>query len=91
MMHARKGLPLGEVNPFRDVEGLYSEATLRTFLERAGKAPDPTQPHVFASAEEAYQRIRKDRRSQSIVVSGESGAGESVGRVTRVGSAGVSG
>ena len=33
-------------------------------------------PHVFASTEEAYIRIRKDRRSQSVVVSGESGAGK---------------
>ena len=67
-MHARKGLPLGEVNPFRDVEGLYSEATLRAFLERAGKAPDPTQPHVFASAFAVYRAICASQRPQAIRV-----------------------
>lgn len=34
------------------------------------------EPHVFATSEESYQRMKKDKRPQSIVVSGESGAGK---------------
>ena len=60
------------VNPYERLP-IYDEK----FMERfPGKPISKNEPHVFASGEEAYQRIRKDRRSQSVVVSGESGAGK---------------
>ena len=53
------------VNPYERLP-IYDEK----FMERfPGKPISKNEPHVFASGEEAYQRIRKDRRSQSVVVS----------------------
>jgi myosin heavy subunit len=60
------------VNPYAKLP-VYDEGYMGRF---PGKPISKSEPHVFASAEEAYQRIRRDRRSQSVVVSGESGAGK---------------
>ncbi|XP_051866107.1 unconventional myosin-Vb isoform X2 [Pristis pectinata] len=35
-------------------------------------------PHIFAVAEEAYKQMARDEKNQSIIVSGESGAGKTV-------------
>ena len=59
-------------NPYQRLP-IYDENAMAAFPNHAISKNDP---HVFATAEEAYQRIRKDRRSQSVVVSGESGAGK---------------
>jgi|TARA_B110001469_G_C9584791_1_gene290062 myosin heavy subunit len=60
------------VNPYERLP-IYNEKAMAAFPNNALSKNDP---HVFATSEEAYQRINKDRRSQSIVVSGESGAGK---------------
>ena len=60
------------INPYTRLP-IYDEGYMQRF---PGQSISKNEPHVFASAEEAYQRIRKDRRSQSVVVSGESGAGK---------------
>lgn len=35
-------------------------------------------PHIFAVAEEAYTQLEREQTDQSIIVSGESGAGKTV-------------
>ena len=60
------------MNPFEALP-LYSESRMAEYKDKAlGRAP----PHVYAIAEAAYLRLTKSRKSQSIVVSGESGAGK---------------
>jgi myosin heavy subunit len=46
-------------------------------LEACGSTRAAAHPHPFASAEGAFQRLQRERRSQCIVISGESGAGKS--------------
>jgi myosin heavy subunit len=41
-----------------------------------GKARTQVQPHVYAIAEEAYRKMIMFNENQSIIVSGESGAGK---------------
>ena len=62
------------VNPNRIIEGLYEATVIGKYRENATRL----SPHVYAIANTAYQAILKsDRRSQSILISGESGAGKS--------------
>ena len=44
----------------------------------AGKQRQSQAPHLFAIAEEAFADMLRDNRNQTIVVSGESGAGKTV-------------
>lgn len=44
----------------------------------AGKRREDQDPHLFAIADTAYQAMVRDHKNQTIVVSGESGAGKTV-------------
>ena len=63
------------VNPFQRLPHLYSEMMMD---EYRGAELGELSPHVFAIADEAYRFMRDDDRpaSQSILISGESGAGK---------------
>jgi len=61
------------VNPFKQIEGLYSEK--RKELYR-GCNWTQEEPHVYAIAEMSYQSMTLHNQSQSLLVSGESGAGK---------------
>jgi len=65
------GKTLLAVNPYRDIPDLYCQATLQKFA--IGQA---SEPHVFNIARTAYEAINRFRRHQSILISGESGAGK---------------
>ena len=63
------------VNPFnwQVSEPLYDEHMLMRYR---GAEFGALAPHVYAIAEAAYQHVRTEQRSQSILISGESGAGK---------------
>ncbi|GFS73987.1 myosin heavy chain 95F [Trichonephila clavipes] len=61
------------VNPYFEIKNLYSSATISKYQGRSlGVLP----PHVFAIADKAFRDMRALKESQSIIVSGESGAGK---------------
>ncbi|KAK2195809.1 bifunctional IQ motif [Babesia duncani] len=59
------------VNPFQSIPGLYSEETIVNYL-----VSTPKEPHVFSVAKQAYTGMTNDGKSQTILISGESGAGK---------------
>nr|XP_021322822.1 myosin-VI isoform X1 [Danio rerio] len=61
------------VNPYFDIPKLYSPESIKSYQGRSlGTLP----PHVYAIADKAYRDMRVLKMSQSIIVSGESGAGK---------------
>ncbi|XP_053334100.1 myosin VIa isoform X2 [Clarias gariepinus] len=61
------------VNPYVDIPKLYSPDTMKQYRGRSlGTLP----PHVYAIADKAYRDMKVLKMSQSIIVSGESGAGK---------------
>ncbi|XP_051133264.1 myosin-8-like [Andrographis paniculata] len=61
------------VNPFQRLPHLYSGETMQKYK---GMQLGELSPHPFAIADSAYRRMVNDGISQSILVSGESGAGK---------------
>jgi len=61
------------INPFQRIPGLYEEATMAAYK---GANVRELPPHVFAAAEAAKQSLLRDGVDQSLVISGESGAGK---------------
>jgi myosin heavy subunit len=60
------------VNPFKEVGHLYDERVMGMY--RGSRFGD-LSPHVYATADSAYEAMKREGESQSILVSGESGAG----------------
>ncbi|XP_032513107.2 myosin heavy chain 95F isoform X2 [Danaus plexippus] len=61
------------VNPYEDIPDMYSSSTIKKYQGRSlGELP----PHVFAIADKAFRDMKALKQSQSIIVSGESGAGK---------------
>ncbi|RWW20373.1 hypothetical protein BHE74_00024217 [Ensete ventricosum] len=61
------------VNPFRRLPHLYDNHMMEQYK---GAAFGELSPHPFAVADAAYRLMRNEGASQSILVSGESGAGK---------------
>uniref|UniRef100_A0A131YQE7 Myosin VI n=1 Tax=Rhipicephalus appendiculatus TaxID=34631 RepID=A0A131YQE7_RHIAP len=61
------------VNPYFEMPHLYSSETIRKYQ---GKSLGVLPPHVFAIADKAFRDMKVLKQSQSIIVSGESGAGK---------------
>ncbi|XP_044736982.1 myosin-IIIa-like [Chrysoperla carnea] len=62
------------VNPFCDL-GLYTIQKQKIYK---GQARSNNPPHIFAAADQAYQALLHQKQSQSVVISGESGAGKTL-------------
>ncbi|KAB0803532.1 hypothetical protein PPYR_00502 [Photinus pyralis] len=71
------GTILVAVNPYKDID-IYSQNYISRYH---GKKMGSLEPHVFALAEAAYSSLRRGKpgggtMNQSLVISGESGAGK---------------
>ncbi|KAJ2430688.1 Myosin type-2 heavy chain 1, partial [Coemansia sp. RSA 2440] len=73
-IYTYSGIVLVALNPFARVP-LYSQDTLEAY---AGRMRGELEPHLFAISEDAFQGMVRDRRNQTIIVSGESGAGKTM-------------
>jgi myosin V len=56
---------------------LYSKETVAMYMRRDYREQEGDfRPHVFLTADSAYKAMCRVGRSQSIIISGESGAGK---------------
>ncbi|RQM10933.1 hypothetical protein B5M09_002481 [Aphanomyces astaci] len=64
------------INPYRTIEGLYSDST----MDRYHSSNTGNKPHVFETMKSAYEELilssATSPSDQSIIISGESGAGK---------------
>lgn len=74
-IYTYSGIVLIATNPFQRVDQLYSQDIVQAY---SGKRRGELEPHLFAIAEESYRCMKMDGKNQTIVVSGESGAGKTV-------------
>ncbi|XP_049637542.1 unconventional myosin-Vb [Suncus etruscus] len=68
------GIVLVAINPYEQLP-IYGQDVIYAYN---GQNMGDMDPHIFAVAEEAYKQMARDEKNQSIIVSGESGAGKTV-------------
>ncbi|NXS44387.1 MYO5C protein, partial [Balaeniceps rex] len=68
------GIILVAINPYKQLP-IYGDAIIHAY---SGQNMGDMDPHIFAVAEEAYKQMARNNKNQSIIVSGESGAGKTV-------------
>ncbi|OZC07053.1 hypothetical protein X798_05945, partial [Onchocerca flexuosa] len=71
------GIVLVAINPYVNCSQLYGDDVIQVY-RGVGKQVRELDPHIYAVAEEAFFDLSKFGKDQSIIVSGESGAGKTV-------------
>ncbi|XP_042650207.1 unconventional myosin-Va-like [Tyto alba] len=66
------GIILVAINPYKPLP-IYEEEVIYAY---SGREMGDMDPHIFALAEEAYRQMVRFEKNQSLIISGESGAGK---------------
>ncbi|XP_040446386.1 unconventional myosin-Vb-like [Falco naumanni] len=66
------GIVLVAINPYQPLP-IYEEEVIYAY---SGREIGDMDPHIFALAEEAYKQMVRFGKNQSLIISGESGAGK---------------
>uniref|UniRef100_A0A671P6C9 Uncharacterized protein n=1 Tax=Sinocyclocheilus anshuiensis TaxID=1608454 RepID=A0A671P6C9_9TELE len=74
MIYTYSGLFCVTVNPYKWLPVYNQEVVLAYRGKKRTEAP----PHIFSISDNAYQYMLSDRENQSILITGESGAGKTV-------------
>ncbi|XP_076442418.1 myosin heavy chain, striated muscle-like isoform X7 [Babylonia areolata] len=72
MIYTYSGLFCVAVNPYRRLP-IYTQSVIDKYR---GKRRTEMPPHLFSIADNAYQYMLQDRENQSMLITGESGAGK---------------
>ncbi|KAJ6443843.1 myosin type II heavy chain [Purpureocillium lavendulum] len=72
LIYTYSGLFLVTVNPYCPLP-IYTNEYINMYR---GRSREDTKPHIFAMADEAFRNLVEEGRNQSILVTGESGAGK---------------
>ena len=67
------GYILIAINPYKSIPGLYSDELMYDYK---GKSIGSLDPHVYAIADHSFRAMKNSRTAQSVIISGESGAGK---------------
>ncbi|XP_069012393.1 myosin-1-like [Embiotoca jacksoni] len=74
MIYTYSGLFCVTVNPYKALP-VYKQEVVVAYR---GKKRQEAPPHIFSISDNAYQSMLTDRENQSILITGESGAGKTV-------------
>uniref|UniRef100_A0A8C0G389 Myosin motor domain-containing protein n=1 Tax=Chelonoidis abingdonii TaxID=106734 RepID=A0A8C0G389_CHEAB len=66
------GIILVAINPYKQLP-IYEEPVIYAY---SGQNMGDMDPHIFAVAEDAYKEMSRNNKNQSLIISGESGAGK---------------
>uniref|UniRef100_A0A452H3I5 Myosin motor domain-containing protein n=1 Tax=Gopherus agassizii TaxID=38772 RepID=A0A452H3I5_9SAUR len=66
------GIILVAINPYKQLP-IYEEPVIYAYSDQNMGDMDP---HIFAVAEDAYKQMSRNNKNQSLIISGESGAGK---------------
>ncbi|RMJ12012.1 hypothetical protein CDV36_008324 [Fusarium kuroshium] len=72
LIYTYSGLFLVTVNPYAPLP-IYNNDYINMYR---GRSREDTKPHIFAMADEAFRNLVEEGKNQSILVTGESGAGK---------------
>ncbi|XP_062376914.1 myosin-7-like [Sardina pilchardus] len=74
MIYTYSGLFCVTVNPYKWLP-VYNQEVVEAYR---GKKRSEAPPHIFSISDNAYQYMLTDRENQSVLITGESGAGKTV-------------
>ncbi|CAO4363549.1 unnamed protein product [Caenorhabditis nigoni] len=72
LIYTYSGLFCVVINPYKRLP-IYTDSVARMFM---GKRKTEMPPHLFAVSDEAYRNMLQDHENQSMLITGESGAGK---------------